>query len=55
MTPIAAYYIFIAGEHERAAAATHGIDLRARRPSLLDRLRGLALAFRDQPRFARPA
>jgi hypothetical protein len=55
MTPIAAYYLFTAVENERAAAAIHGIDGRARRPSLLDRLRGLAFALRGQPRLARPA
>ena len=55
MTPIAAYYVFIAVENERAVAASHGLDLRPRRSPLLDRLRGLALALRVQPRLARSA
>jgi hypothetical protein len=55
MTPIAAYYLFTALENQRAAAAAHGIDIRRRRPSLLDRVRALALALRGQPRFARSA
>ena len=55
MTPIAAYYLFTAVENERAAAASHGIDIRPRRSPLLQRLRGLALARRVQPRLARSA
>ncbi len=55
MTPLAMYYLFILVENERAAAAAHGIEIRARRPSLLDRLRGLAPARRAQPRLARSA
>jgi hypothetical protein len=55
MTPIAAYYLYTAAENERAAAAAHGIDAHARRPSLMDRLRGLALALRGQSRIARTA
>ena len=52
MTPIAAYYLFTALGNERAAAARHGIDMRPRRSLLPDRLRGLALALRVQPRLA---
>jgi hypothetical protein len=55
MTPIAAYYLFTASENQRAAAAAHGIDIRPRRPSLLDRVRALAFAVRGQPSFARSA
>ena len=55
MTPIAAYYLFTAVENERAAAAAHGIDTRAGRPSLLDRVRTLALALRQRPSLGRPA
>ena len=54
MSPIAAYYIFTASEHERAAAAAHGIPLR-RRPSLLERVRSLAAAVRPQGSAARSA
>jgi hypothetical protein len=54
MTPIAAYYVFTASEHERAAAAEHGIPLRRRR-SLLERVRGLAAAVRPQGSGARSA
>jgi len=53
MTPLAAYYLFTAAENERAAEATRGID--NRRPSLLDRLLGLAFARRGQSRLARAA
>ena len=55
MTPLAAYYLFTAAENERAAEATRGIDNQARRPSLLDRLLGLAFARRGQSRLARAA
>jgi hypothetical protein len=55
MTPLAAYYLYIAAENERAAKATHGIDIRARRPSLVDRLLGLAFARRGPSPFARAA
>ena len=55
MTPIAAYYIFTANEHERAAAATHGLPARRRRPSLLDRVRAIASAIRPQASLARSA
>lgn len=55
MTPLARYYLFIMLENERAAATAHRIEIRSRRPSLLDRLRSLALALRGQPRAARSA
>ncbi len=55
MTPLARYYLFLLVENEKAAAAAHGIDIRTRRPSLLDRLRGLAPARRGQLRLARSA
>ena len=55
MTPLAAYYLFVAVENERAAQSTHGIDIRARRPLLLDRLLGLAFVRRGQSRLARAA
>jgi hypothetical protein len=47
MNPIAAYYLFTAAEHERLAMAAHGIPLR-RRPSLLERIRSVAVAVRPQ-------
>jgi hypothetical protein len=49
MTPIAAYYIHIANDQARAAAAARRIDVRLRGPSLLDRVRTLAAALRGQP------
>ncbi len=55
MTPIAAYYLFTAVENERAAAAAHGIDTRAGRPTLLERIRTLLIALRQRPSLARPA
>jgi len=54
MSPIAAYYVFSASEHERAAAAAHGIPPR-RRPSLLDRVRTVAAAVLPQRSPARSA
>ena len=54
MTPIAAYFIFTASEHERATEATHGLPAR-RRPSLLERVRSLAAALRPQGSAARSA
>ena len=53
MTPIAAYYIFMATEHERAAA-THDVPPR-RRLSPLERVRSLAAAVRPQGSAARSA
>lgn len=54
MTPIAAYYIFTANEHERAATAAHGLSRRTR-ASLSARLRALAAALRPNGSLARPA
>jgi len=54
MSPIAAYYVFTASEHARAAAAAHAIPP-PRRPSLLERLRTAAAALRLQGPGARPA
>ena len=54
MSPIAAYYIFTASDHERAATAAHGIPLR-RRPSLVERVRSVAAALRPQASDARAA
>ncbi len=48
MTPVAAYYIYVASEHERAAQA-----LREARPSLLDRIRALFSGHRPK-HAARP-
>jgi hypothetical protein len=55
MTPIAAYYLYVAVESERAASAVHGIDSRKRRRPLLDRLRVLRVASGGQTRLLRPA
>ncbi len=55
MTPIAAYYIFTANEHERDAVAATGLDPRAGRPSLADRLRALVAALRPQRGLASAA
>jgi hypothetical protein len=55
MTPIAAYYLYVALESERAGSAVHGIDSRKRRRPLLDRLRGLTVALGGQTRVPRPA
>jgi hypothetical protein len=55
MTPIAAYYIFTAAEHERAAASAHQQLVRRHRPSLLDRVRTLAALIRPQASHPRPA
>ena len=53
MTPIAAYYLFTATEHERAVAAAHGpLD---RRPPILARVRALLAGLRAEPAFARSA
>ena len=54
MSPIAAYYIFTASEHGRAAALAAGIPFR-RRPSLLERVRTVAAALRPQGSAARSA
>jgi hypothetical protein len=54
MTPIAAYYIYIANENERALKETHKQPVRRRRPSLLDRLLSFVTDGRSQP-SPRPA
>jgi hypothetical protein len=55
MTPIAAYYIFIANENERASSAAHPLPVRRQHPSLLDRIRSFATGLRAQPSLPRPA
>jgi hypothetical protein len=54
LSPIAAYYIFMVMEHERAAAAAHGLPPH-RRPSLVDRVRTLTATVRPQGSPARSA
>jgi hypothetical protein len=51
MTPVAAYYLFLAEENERAAKRTDAV--RPQGPSLLDRARALAGALRVKPSTAR--
>jgi hypothetical protein len=53
MTPVAAYYLFVAEENERAAAKAY--RFRQPRASLLDRARALASALRLNPSAAHPA
>ncbi len=53
MTPVAAYYLFLAEENERAAKRAHVV--RHQGPSLLDRARAFAAALRLKPSSARPA
>lgn len=53
MTPVAAYYLFLAEENERAAKRTYVV--REHGPSLLDRARAVAAALRLKPSSARPA
>ena len=55
MTPIAAYYIYIANENERALAATHKQPVRRRRPSLLDRILGFVADGRSRSSLPRLA
>jgi hypothetical protein len=55
MTPIAAYYIYVANENERAAASAHKQPLRRHRPSLLDRILSRVSDTRAQPSLPRPA
>jgi hypothetical protein len=55
MTPIAAYYIFIASENERTTSAGHRLLARRERPSLLDRILSFATGLRSQPSLPRPA
>jgi hypothetical protein len=52
MTPIAAYYIFNANEHERDAAAARGYDVGPRRPSLVERVGAALTALRPARRVA---
>ncbi len=47
MTPIAAYIIYTANEHERDARAAHGPVHRSR-PSLAERLRAILAGARPQ-------
>lgn len=51
MTPVAAYYLFLADEQQRAAekAFRQPRPSRPPRPSLIDRLRAAAAAVRQQP------
>ena len=58
MTPVAAYYLFLAEENERAAKANRfrpARQPRQSRPSLFDRLRAVASALRTKPSVARSA
>jgi len=54
MTPIAAYYVFVAQEHERELALKRQPS-RASRPPLIDRARRVAAGLRPTPRLANPA
>jgi hypothetical protein len=47
MTPIAAFVIYTANEHERDVRAAHG-PVRRPRPSLAERLRSILAATRPQ-------
>jgi hypothetical protein len=51
MSPVAAYYIFVAYENERELAWKRR-PLRAPRPSIVDRARRLAGVLRTPPRTA---
>lgn len=51
MSPVAAYYIFVAYENERELAWKQQ-PLRAQRPSIVERARRLAGALRTPPRTA---
>jgi hypothetical protein len=53
MTPVAAYYLFVAEENERAAAKAYRSP--KPRPSLLERLRAVARTLRTKPQVARAA
>lgn len=58
MTPVAAYYLYLAEEHERAAKANRRRPSRQPRPSrpaLFDRLRAVASPLRTKPSVARGA
>jgi hypothetical protein len=54
MTPIAAYYVFVAVENERELARKRQ-PARTPRPSLIDRARSVAAGLRPTPRLANPA
>ncbi|HKB28283.1 MAG TPA: hypothetical protein VKC59_04600 [Candidatus Limnocylindrales bacterium] len=54
MTPLAAYYVFVAQEHERELAWKRQ-PVRTPRPSLIDRARRLTAGLRPAPRLANPA
>ena len=51
MSPVAAYYIFLAHENERELAWNQQ-PLRAPRPSIIERARRLAAGLRTTPRTA---
>jgi hypothetical protein len=54
MTPLAAYYLFLAQENERELALRRP-PARTPRPSLIDRARRVAAGLRPAPRLANPA
>jgi hypothetical protein len=54
MTPLAAYYLFVAQENERELAFKRE-PTRTPLPSLMDRARRIAAALRPAPRVANPA
>jgi hypothetical protein len=54
MSPVAAYYIYLARENERRNAPTYESN-RPSRPSLIDRARRLADGLRSASRLARSA
>jgi hypothetical protein len=54
MTPLAAYYVFVALENERELARKRQ-PARTPRPSLIDRARRVAAGIRPTPRLANPA
>ena len=51
MTPVAAYYLYLANENERTSAR----KVRVPGPSLVARLRGMAAALRTKRSIAHPA
>jgi hypothetical protein len=54
MTPLAAYYVFVAQENERERAQKRQ-PARTPRPSLIDRAHRVAAGLRPTPRLANPA
>jgi hypothetical protein len=54
MTPLAAYYLFVAQENERELALKRQ-PARTPPPSLIDRARRVAAGLRSTPRVASPA